>query len=138
MLSDYTNNTEETQISCADVDDPRTEAMMRELLTRLADRWTLLAIEHLGAGPMRFSRLREKLEGVSQKMLTQTLRQLERDGLVARHVHPVVPPHVEYSLTPLGGSLGGAVCALWQWVAEHGDHMEAARQAFARRISETV
>ncbi|MBP7065092.1 helix-turn-helix domain-containing protein [Ferrovibrio sp.] len=125
-------------IACADCDDPRVEELVRDLLTRLADRWTLLTIEHLATGPMRFSRLRERLPGVSQKMLTQTLRQLERDGVLTRHVHPVVPPHVEYRLTPLGESLGEAICGLWQWVMAHGDAMEAARQAFDQRLRETV
>lgn len=125
-------------IACADCDDPRIEELVRDLLTRLADRWTLLTIEHLDAGPMRFSRLREKLPGVSQKMLTQTLRQLERDGLVTRHVHPVVPPHVEYSLTPLGESLGEMVCNMWRWVMAHGDDMAAARLAFDSRSRAAV
>ncbi|WP_428245507.1 winged helix-turn-helix transcriptional regulator [Ferrovibrio sp.] len=136
MLSPTPDNT--LPISCADCEDPRVEELVRDLLTRLADRWTLLTIENLDAGPMRFSRLRERLPGVSQKMLTQTLRQLERDGLVARHVHPVVPPHVEYSLTPLGHSLGEVVCGLWQWTMQNGDRMEAARQCFDNRVKETV
>lgn len=136
MLSPTPDNA--LPISCADCEDPRVEELVRDLLTRLADRWTLLTIENLDAGPMRFSRLRERLPGVSQKMLTQTLRQLERDGLVARHVHPVVPPHVEYSLTPLGHSLGEVVCGLWRWVMQNGDRMEAARQCFDTRVKETV
>ena len=114
--------------------DPRTEDLVRAMLVRLADRWTLRTIEILADGEMRFSRLRERLGGVSQKMLTQTLRQLERDGLVTRHVHPVVPPHVDYRLTPLGASLGEAICALWIWADEHCDTIEHARAAFDRQV----
>src|SRR5687768_14614019 len=89
---------------------PPKEALVREILGRVADKWTLLVIEALaGEGEVRFSRLREQVGDVSQKMLTKTLRQLERDGLVTRRVHPVVPPHVDYKLTPLGESLGESV-----------------------------
>jgi DNA-binding HxlR family transcriptional regulator len=79
---------------------------------------------------MRFSRLREQLGGISQKMLTKTLRQLERDGLVTRHVHAVVPPRVDYKLTPLGDSLGQAVCGIWIWAEEHLKDVEQARQTY--------
>ncbi len=126
------------ELACSPCEDPRNEEMVRDLLTRLADRWTLLTIESLDAGPMRFSRLREKLPGISQKMLTQTLRQLERDGLVTRHVHPVVPPHVEYRLTPQGHSLGEVVCSLWEWVITHRENLERARQRFDARPKETI
>lgn len=110
--------------------DPRTEDLVRAMLVRLADKWTLQTIEILADGEMRFSRLREKVAGISQKMLTQTLRQLERDGLVTRHVHPVVPPRVDYRLTPLGASLSEALCALWAWADEHCDAIERSRLAF--------
>lgn len=110
--------------------DPRTEDLVRAMLVRLADKWTLQTIEILSDGEMRFSRLRERLGGVSQKMLTQTLRQLERDGLVTRHVHPVVPPRVDYRLTPLGASLSEALCALWIWADEHCDVIAHARMAY--------
>ena len=113
--------------------DPRTEDLVRAMLVRLADKWTLQTIEILADGEMRFSRLRERLGGISQKMLTQTLRQLERDGLVTRHVHPVVPPHVDYRLTPLGASLGEAICTLWIWADEHCDTIDRARLAFDRQ-----
>jgi DNA-binding HxlR family transcriptional regulator len=82
---------------------------------------------------LRFTQLRDRIGGVSQKMLTKTLRHLERDGLVTRRVHPVVPPHVDYELTPLGGALAEAVCVLWGWVDSHLDEVEAARSAFDRR-----
>lgn len=107
------------------------EALAREILARVADKWTLLVIEELGeGGEMRFSRLRERIGGISQKMLTKTLRQLERDGLVTRQVHPVIPPRVEYRLTPLGDSLGEAVCGIWLWVEAHMDDVEQSRHAY--------
>src|SRR5271165_4781099 len=80
--------------------DPRIEALVNELIGRVADKWTMLVLEVLAEkGELRFTRLSELVEGISQKMLTQTLRQMERDGLIARTVHPVVPPKVEYKLT---------------------------------------
>ena len=108
----------------------RKEALVREILGRVADKWTLLVIEALSEGEMRFSRLREQIGGVSQKMLTKTLRQLERDGLVTRRVHPVVPPRVDYRLTPLGESLGEAVCGVWLWVEAHMEEVERSRHAY--------
>jgi DNA-binding HxlR family transcriptional regulator len=107
------------------------EALVRETLERVADKWTLLVIDALGeAGELRFTRLRERVGGVSQKMLTKTLRQFERDGLVTRRVHPVVPPRVEYELTPLGHSLGESVCGIWTWVEKHLAQVERARRAY--------
>jgi DNA-binding HxlR family transcriptional regulator len=107
------------------------ERLVREMLTRLADRWSLLVIEELDPDePVRFSRLRQRLPGVSQKMLTQTLRRLERDGLVTRRVHATVPPQVEYRLTPLGAGLGEAVCGMWQWADAHVGAVERARRAY--------
>src|SRR5579863_5216889 len=89
--------------------DPRIEALVNELIGRVADKWTMLILEVLEEkGELRFTRLAEHVMGVSQKMLTQTLRQMERDGLVTRTVHPVIPPRVEYKLTRLGSSLGAA------------------------------
>jgi DNA-binding HxlR family transcriptional regulator len=110
-----------------------TEALVEEMLGRIADKWTLMVIEVLGDGEMRFTRLRERVTGVSQKMLTKTLRQLERDGLVIRTVHAVVPPCVEYRLTPLGESLGEAVCGIWRWAETHAQEVSAARQVFDGR-----
>lgn len=107
------------------------EALVREMLGRVADKWTLLVIEELGSGgEMRFSRLKERIGGVSQKMLTKTLRQLERDGLVTRRVHAVVPPRVDYQLTPLGASLGESVCGIWTWVEAHMEDVEKSRRAY--------
>ena len=113
---------------------PDKEAMLRETLEQVADKWTLLVIDALeGAGEVRFSQLRARIGGVSQKMLTKTLRQLERDGLVTRRVHATVPPRVDYRLTPLGESLGEAVCSLWKWVDAHGDDVKRARHLYDRR-----
>jgi DNA-binding HxlR family transcriptional regulator len=106
------------------------DRLARELLERIADKWTLLVIEALEDGfPKRFTRLQEQVGGVSQKMLTKTLRQLERDGLVTRRVHPVVPPHVDYQLTPRGASLGEAACAIWNWVDQHAEAVAHSRSA---------
>jgi DNA-binding HxlR family transcriptional regulator len=83
---------------------------------------------------VRFTRLGELVGGVSQKMLTKTVRQMERDGLVIRTVHPVIPPRVEYELTELGHSLGEAFCGVWIWAEEHGEEIERARAAFQGRM----
>jgi DNA-binding HxlR family transcriptional regulator len=113
---------------------PDKEALVREILGRIADKWTLMVIDVLGEdGELRFSRLRERMGGVSQKMLTKTLRQLERDGLVTRHVFPEVPPRVEYKLTSLGESLGESVCGVWQWVEAHGKDIERSRRAHDKK-----
>ena len=113
--------------------DPKIEALVNDLIGRVADKWTMLILEVLAeAGELRFTRLGELVEGISQKMLTQTLRQMERDGLVTRTVHPVVPPKVEYKLTSLGMSLGAAFCGVWVWAAENLNEVERARLQFDR------
>lgn len=111
--------------------DPRVEALVTELIARVADKWTMLVIEALAEkGTLRFSRLAEAVGGVSQKMLTQTLRTMERDGLVDRTVYPVIPPKVEYQLTELGQTLGAAFCGVWVWAGENLTAIEKARAAF--------
>ena len=111
--------------------DPRVEALVTELIGRVADKWTMMIIEVLtDRGEVRFTRLSEMVPGISYKMLTQTLRQMEREGLVARTVHPVVPPKVEYRLTNLGLSLSAAFCGVWLWAEEHLNEVETARAAF--------
>src|SRR5262249_26876203 len=112
---------------------PGGEARVREILERVGDKWTLLVIDALGTDTMRFSGLQQKIGGISQKMLTQTLRQLERDGLLIRRVHPVVPPHVDYRLTPLGLSLAEALCGVWLWVEANLKAVLAARRKFNKR-----
>ncbi len=110
---------------------PEKEALLREILERVGDKWTLLVIEELGTGgELRFTQLRDRIGNVSQKMLTKTLRDLERDGLVTRRVHAVVPPRVDYKLTPLGEALGEAVCGIWLWVEEHMEDVERSRREY--------
>ena len=118
--------------------DPKIEALVNELIGRVADKWTMLILEVLAErGEMRFTRLGEAVGGISQKMLTQTLRQMERDGLVTRTVHAVVPPRVDYRLTSLGLGLGAAFCGVWVWAAENLEQVEQARQAFDGRPAGT-
>lgn len=114
--------------------DPELEALVREIIGRVADKWTMLALEVLEEhGPLRFTRLGDLIGGVSQKMLTKTLRQMEADGLVVRTVYPVIPPKVEYALTPLGLSLSAAFCDVWHWAEEHQAAITEARKAFNER-----
>ena len=109
------------------------ERLVHEILARVADKWTLLVIDALdGQGETRFTQLLARVPGVSQKMLTKTLRQLERDGLVVRRVHPEVPPRVDYRLTPLGESLGEALCGVWLWVEAHHAEVERARRRYEK------
>lgn len=106
-------------------------ALAREMIDRIGGKWTLLIIATLGEGEtLRFSQLLERIEGISQKMLTKTLRQLERDGLLSRTVYPVVPPKVEYQLTALGHSLLLLVTGICGWVNTHLDEIEQARRDF--------
>ena len=104
----------------------------RRILDRIGDRWTVLIVGVLADGDARFSELRRRIEGVSQKMLTQTLRGLERDGLVRRTVYPEVPVRVEYALTDAGRTLQGPLRALQSWSIEHLTDVSAAQQAFDR------
>ena len=111
--------------------DPRVEALVTEVIGRVADKWTMIVLEVLVEhGELRFTRLAELSEGISQKMLTQTLRQMERDGLVIRTVHPVIPPKVEYRLTDLGFSLAEAFCGVWLWAEKNLERIEASRASF--------
>ena len=111
--------------------EPALDALVREIIGRVADKWTMLALETLEQhGRLRFTRLSELVGGVSQRMLTKTLRQMEADGLVVRTVFPVVPPRVDYELTALGVSLGAAFCGVWHWAEQHREAIMAARAAF--------
>src|SRR5256886_2075612 len=106
----------------------------REVLDRIADKWTALIILALSeAGTMRYGELQHRIGGISQKMLTQTLRSLEDDGLVERRVYPVVPPMVEYSLTPLGRTLIEPLSAVRAWAEKHLPQLMANRQRRAAR-----
>jgi DNA-binding HxlR family transcriptional regulator len=102
----------------------------RQLLDRISDKWVTLILAALAGGPLRYSDLGRVIAGISQKMLTQTLRALERDGLVARSVTAQVPVRVDYELTPLGASLRIAVDAVKVWAEVHMDEIEAARSAY--------
>ncbi len=115
--------------------DPRVEMLVTDLIGRVADKWTMLVLETLlEEGELRFTRLARLIPGVSQKMLTQTLRAMERDGLLTRTVHPVIPPRVDYRLTTLGSSLSAAFCGVWLWAERHLEQVEAARARFHARI----
>lgn len=111
--------------------DPYTrDCPSRQVLDRIGDRWTVLVVGALGDGPLRYSAIADRVQGVSQKMLTQTLRSLERDGLVTRTHYPQIPPRVEYELTEAGRTLRIPLHALEQWAVEHMAGIVAAREAF--------
>lgn len=114
--------------------DPRVEALVNEVIGRVADKWTMLILEVLAEhGELRFTRVGDLVGGISQKMLTQTLRLMERDGLVVRTVHPVIPPKVEYRLTDLGVTLAEAFCGVWTWAEANIERIETARARFDAR-----
>jgi DNA-binding HxlR family transcriptional regulator len=114
--------------------DPAVDALVTEVIGRVADKWTMLILEELAEHELlRFTQLARRIPAISQKMLTQTLRQMERDGLVTRTIHPVVPPRVDYRLTDLGLSLGAAFCSVWTWAERNLEVIAAARTAFDER-----
>ncbi|MPY67946.1 helix-turn-helix transcriptional regulator [Deinococcus sp. SDU3-2] len=119
---------ESERVEAADV---QMEELVREMIGRLADKWTMVVLDVLEEqGTLRFTQLAGHVGDISQKMLTKTLRQLEADGLVTRTVHPVIPPHVEYTLTPLGRSLSEAFCPVWLWAEANHQAVARARAAF--------
>ena len=103
------------------------------LLSRIGDKWTVLVVQTLGEGSRRFNELRREIPSVSQRMLTLTLRNLERDGLVSRTVTPSIPPRVDYELTMLGHSLQKPICALAAWALDHVEEIHAAQANFDAR-----
>jgi DNA-binding HxlR family transcriptional regulator len=105
------------------------------VLARIGDKWSVLVIMMLAEKPQRFNELRRIIAGISQRMLTLTLRGLERDGLVTRHLTPVIPPRVDYQLTALGRSLCEPVIALGEWAQRHGPEIDRARQLFDRGLA---
>ena len=105
-------------------------AIVREILDRVGDKWSLYIVGQLREGPHRFNKLKRSVKGISQRMLTLTLRSLERDGLVTRTVYPTNPPQVEYALTPLGRTLLEPVVALLTWAEQHRQETQRARQRF--------
>jgi DNA-binding HxlR family transcriptional regulator len=108
----------------------------RQVIGRVGDKWSLLVLYSLSTGTKRFSKLRAEVEGISQKMLTQTLRTLERDGLVHRRSYATIPPRVEYSLTPLGLSLEDAIATVRRWAYAHMDEITAFRDSYDRRADD--
>jgi len=108
----------------------------RQVLDRIADKWTVLVIRRLSFGTLRFAEIRRAVEGVSQKVLTNTLRGLERDGIVTRQVFAAVPPRVEYSLTDLGKSLSGMVEGICCWAEQHISEVQSARTIYDSRPKE--
>ena len=111
---------------------PESGCPLRDVLDRVGDKWSVLVVVLLKDGKLRFSALRRSVEGISQRMLTHTLRQLERDGLIERTVYPSVPVRVEYELTPLGRTLIEPLSALAQWAESHREVILSARAAYDR------
>jgi len=109
---------------------PSTCVAIREVLNRVGDKWSVLIVQLLAGGPKRFSELRRAIEGISQRMLTLTLKGLERDGLVTRTVYPTIPPRVEYELTGLGRTLRKPIQALAQWAQENREQIQQSRDRY--------
>jgi DNA-binding HxlR family transcriptional regulator len=107
------------------------------VLARIGDKWSVLIVSRLGKGPMRFSGIKREIGGISQRMLTLTLRSLERDGLITRTVFPTIPPRVDYALTPLGLSLLQPVTALGDWALRNINKIDAARARFDAALAKS-
>ena len=110
-----------------------TSCRAREVLQRVGDKWSMYVIDLLGQGTMRFTELHRAIDGITARMLTVTLRGLERDGIVTRTIHPVIPPRVEYALTPMGRTLLDTIGKLVTWADSHLPEIEAARAAYDAR-----
>lgn len=108
----------------------RCATLIRETLGVLSSKWSVGVLLALGDGPRRYHQVLAELHPISEKVLTQTLRSMERDGLIARHVHGEVPPHVEYELTGLGASMAGPMKALAQWAVANGAHVASCRERY--------
>ncbi|MFD1929925.1 winged helix-turn-helix transcriptional regulator [Nonomuraea mangrovi] len=113
-----------------EADLTRADSLAREIFSDVANKWALLIIEALGEGTLRFGELRNEVEGISHKMLTQNVRMLERNGLVERTVHPTVPPRVEYTLTEPGRALRETVHGMCDWTHRYLAHIESSRRRF--------
>ncbi|MFE5033332.1 winged helix-turn-helix transcriptional regulator [Streptomyces sp. NPDC056683] len=113
-----------------DTDVARAGSLAREIFSDVANKWAFLIVEGLGDRTLRFSQLRNEIERISHKMLTQNLRMLERNGLVERTVHPTIPPRVEYALTEPGQALRATVDGMCGWTRRYFGHIEAARRRF--------
>ena len=112
---------------------PLTDCRARDVLQRVGDKWSVFVIDRLGQGSQRFNELRRSIDGITGRMLTVTLRGLERDGLVARTVHPVIPPRVDYALTPMGATLLETIEQLVDWADSHTEDIYAARSRYDTR-----
>jgi DNA-binding HxlR family transcriptional regulator len=124
--------------SCPEI-DPRVEKLVVDLIGRVADKWTMIILEVLVEhGELRFTQLSRRVTGISQKMLTQTVRQMERDGLLKRKVHPVVPPKVEYRITELGLTLSAAFCGVWLWASDNLQKVDSARRRFDSKLKKAA
>ncbi len=115
------------------LEHPPEPCQVREILERVGDKWSMYVVFELAGHTRRFTELKRSIDGISQRMLTVTLRGLERDGVVSRTVYPVIPPRVDYALTPLGVTLQEAVGALVGWAAGHLAEIHAAREAYDAR-----
>ena len=113
--------------------DHHAACKVRDILDRIGDKWSLAVVHQIGTTTKRFTELLRIVPGISQRMLTATLRGLERDGLVSRTVYPVVPPKVEYRLTPMGETLLGTVCTLMNWAYDHSEAIDDARAVYDAR-----
>ncbi|WP_407571896.1 winged helix-turn-helix transcriptional regulator [Deinococcus altitudinis] len=119
----------ESVVECESISE--IDALVREMIGRIADKWTMVVLEILEEhGTLRFTQVATRVGDISQKMLTKTLRQMEYDGLVTRTVYPVIPPRVEYTLTPLGQSLGEAFCSVWVWAEANHRAVHRARETY--------
>ncbi|WP_067139682.1 winged helix-turn-helix transcriptional regulator [Microtetraspora malaysiensis] len=116
--------------SLNDADLTRADSLAREIFSDVANKWAFLIIESIGEHTLRFSELRNEIEGISHKMLTQNLRMLERNGLVERSVYATVPPRVEYTLTEPGRALRATVDGMCAWTQQYLGHIEASRRRF--------
>ena len=110
----------------------------REVFARVGDKWSVSVMHLLGNGTMRFTELRRGVDGISQRMLTVTLRGLERDGIISRTMYPVIPPRVDYSLTPMGRTLSTTITNLVDWADDHVDDIVRARAAYDLRSRDTA
>jgi DNA-binding HxlR family transcriptional regulator len=120
----------------ASPDDNPAACRAREILDRIGDKWSLYVIAQLGEGTKRFTELKRNIDGISQRMLTVTLRGLERDGIISRTMYPVMPPRVDYTLTAMGQTLLNAVSTIVTWAEGHTDEIENARVAYDTHMAQ--
>lgn len=123
-------------MSLNDEHSPETCKPVGEILSRFGDKWTIAVLSALGDRRMRFGELHRAIDGISQRMLTVTVRSLERDGFLSRTVHPTIPPRVEYELSDLGRSLKHALAPFGAWVSDNQEDIEASRRQFDQKAQE--